>query len=418
MKKYFLYIFSAIIAFTSCDDTTDTLGMSISEATEHLTIQVSADEFNVESHSVEAPKAVSRSASGYLGKIKDPETNSIITCNYMTQQRTMGTGFQFPELDSIYVKDYDASKPRYDQILADSAELTIYFPSFFGDSLAQMTVIAHELKNAYQEKDVDKIYIDFDPDKEGKIRKDEGSIHSQVSFTYANHTKSDTELNSSAYVPYVTFSLNQPYTKDGVTYNNYGTYLMRKYFNPETSQYFNNQYDFVNKINPGFYIETLGGIGCMGKITSTRINVFFRGIDKGNPVDMYTVFAGTDEVMQKTQFTTTAEESKKTEMLTSNECTYIKTPAYIYTEITLPIEEILYCHEDDTLSTARVFVPRINDKAHSQYSLDIPKNLLLLPTDSVDNFFKSKKLADSRMYFLTTFDSKNNGYTYNNISDL
>lgn len=416
MKKYIYLLILSIITLSSCDDTTDTLGMSISQATEHLTIQVSADEFNVASYSVPAGKVVSRSAKGFLGQLKDPETNTILTCNFMTQLRSMGKGIQFPSLDSIVVKNLDPSKPKYQQVVVDSCDLSVFFPSFYGDSLARIDIIAHELNTPYEESWTDNLYTDFDPFKKNMIRTDEGSIHQQLSFSVANHSYTSTSISASNYVPNVRISLNQPYTKDGVTYNNIGTYIMRKYYDPATENLFDNQYDFIHQILPGFYLETVGGLGCVGQIDLTQINFFFKAITDGAENVCNSYMPGTDEVLQKTNFT--QDTQKLNNLINVDTCTFLKTPAAIYTELNIPVDEIMYAHADDTLSTARMFVPRINNESDSEYSFNTPSTILLIPTDSVEAFFKSRKLADSRTYFLATYDSKTNGYTFNNISDL
>ena len=75
MKHPLLFIFAlatTAMSFLSCDDTTDTIGMSLTESVNN--VNVSADTFFVESHSVAAKDIVARSSNGYLGKIKDPQT--------------------------------------------------------------------------------------------------------------------------------------------------------------------------------------------------------------------------------------------------------------------------------------------------------------------------------------------------------
>lgn len=429
MKKYLFYILLATAMLASCDDTTDTIGKSLSDISNHLSIDVAADEFNIASQSVMATRAVSRSPYGYIGRIKDPETKSIVTCNYMTQLRPMNVGSQFPPLDSLYFSDSQANNLTYDMVkdvlTADSCELVVYFPSCFGDSLALMNFVAHELETPYQEKEADNIMIDFDPHKEGKIRKSTNpddpysvGVHEQVAFTYSDHTYPDDKKASTEYCPFIRISLNKPYTdKAGKTYKNYGEYLMHSYYNPATQANFNNIYNFVNNVIPGFYVETVGGIGSMLKINGTRLLVYFKGRFSGQQTNSYTVFAGTDEVLQKTQFTQKAEGLQAL-IDKDNSVTYIKTPSSIYTELNIPIEEMLYNHGNDTLSTARIFVPRVNNTSQSPYAFPTPKKLVLLQSDKIDEFFATRKLTDAKNYYLTNYDSNNNGYTFGNIADL
>lgn len=403
----------------SCDDTTDTLGMSLTDNTNN--VSVSADSFFVESHSIKAGDIVSRSSDGYLGNIKDSETKSYVTCNFMTQLSTMGE-YQFPDLDSIVVKDYDESLPKIDQIKADSCKLAVYFSGFYGDSLALMKVMAHEMDTPYEEGVTYK--TGFNPINEGMVRSGNGSIHSELSYTISNRIYSDAQRGSTSYTPNIIFTLNDEYTdKDGVTYDNYGTYLMKKFYNSDTKGCFTNGYNFTHDICPGFYIENIGGIGALGTITSSQLVVYFTAKASGKEATGISSFGGSEEVLRKT--TISQNENAIDSLINEENCTYLKTPAGIFTELTLPVEKIMLgrdnetaTHEGDTLNTVRLYIPRVNDSSSSDYKLQIPNTLLLLPTDSVENFFANKELADSRTSYITTYSSSTNGYTFANISQL
>jgi hypothetical protein len=86
--------------------------------------------------------------------------------------------------------------------------------------------------------------------------------------------------------------------------------------------------------------------------------------------------------------------------------------------MTLPIDDIVKGHENDTINTAKVVLTRINNETQSKYALSIPKTLLLLPTDSVKSFFENDKIANYKRSFITTYSSTYNTYTFNNISSL
>lgn len=50
------------------------------------------------------------------------------------------------------------------------------------------------------------------------------------------------------------------------------------------------------------------------------------------------------------------------ELVDKDNCTYIKTPAGIYTEATLPVDEIYEAHQNDTLNAATLSFTRFNEK--------------------------------------------------------
>lgn len=92
----------------------------------------------------------------------------------------------------------------------------------------------------------------------------------------------------------------------------------------------------------------------------------------------------------------------------------------------LPIDEIVYGHENDTINSAKLVIPRIKNENTSNYTLPYPKTLLILPIDSISSFFEKETLPDNKLYFLanyTTSKSENvttaiNAYTFNNIGTL
>lgn len=414
-KIYFPISLIVLSVFTvSCDDTTDTLGMSLTDKAD--VISVTSGEFNISSRSVAASKVVSRSKIGYLGKIKDTETDSYVTCNYMTQFRVMGKN-QFPVIDTVYVdpEKYDETIDKYKQVEADSCCLVLYISKYIGDSLALMKVSANELAIPYEES---KVYTtEFDPETEGMVRNTDGSVHSQMSYSIQNHVYTESQRNASTY-KVVSISLNSPYTdKEGNSYNNYGTYLLRNFYDPAHKDSYYNSYKFAHDICPGFYIKHEGGIGNMAGIILSQMIVYFRSeVKKDSIIVLESSFAGTEEIMQKT----TIQQDKETfnALINDNGCTYIKSPASIFTELTIPVEEITKGHEQDTINTARLFIPRINDTEDNELTLSIPQTLLILPTDSVESFFDNNKVADYRTSYLATYSSSTNGYTFSNISLL
>ena len=412
MKKLLLFIPCLIMALISCDDTTDTLGSSLTDVND--TMHIETAEYAVTSQSVRATNLVSRATTGYLGKIKDPETGLYIAGNYMTQFRPLMED-QFESLEDVYVEDYDPSQPKWSQVECDSCAIMIYLPKWYGDSLTQMKFTLHELSKPYEEGVP--YTSDFDPLEEGYVRTEAGSIHKQLSYSLANLAYSLDDRLSKEYDNNVAITLNEPYTdRDGVTYNNYGTYIMRKYFNPATSKNFNQQYLFNHNICPGFYFQTSGGLGNMATVDGASLLVFY-SVKDDTLYHALANFGATEEVLQMTNIL--LESDKMDELVNDNSCTYLKTPAGIFTEMTLPVDEVITKkHANDTLSTARLFIPRINNTYQSEYSLNIPQTLLLVEKDSVESFFNKQKLADYRSSYLSTYSSTYNGYSFGNISYL
>ncbi len=397
-----------ITILTACDDTTESIGASLTDNMDHL--QITTDTFSITTRSIIADSVLSRNTTGYLGKIKDPETGAYITGDFMMQFNTLEDYF-FPTKDSIESKD------ELGNVYVDSCEIRLYYDDFYGDSLAAMKLSVYELAKPYEEGQ--NYYSNYDPFEQGYIRED-GIVKSKM-YALTNMGLSDSLRKSSSYSPNIRIPLNDPYTdKDGKTYKNYGTYILQKYYeNPEITK---NSYNFIHQICPGFYVKILEGLGSMATIYNSQLNLYFRyrskyTRDNTTKDTIYvgtTTFAGTEEVLQHTHITN--DKQTISTLAADNSCTYLKTPAGIFTEMTLPVDEIVYNHENDTLNTAKITLSRINNNTHGDYTLSTPSTLLIVEKDSMYTFFESNKIADNKLTYLSTF--ANNGYTFNNISGL
>ena len=145
MKLKFFSVVTIVSAmmFTACDETTDTIGTSLTDNMDML--EVSTDTFELTSKSVVVDSVLSRNTTGYLGKIKDPETGNYITCDFMAQFGTL-EDYELPEIDSI------------------ACHIRLVYTSYYGDSLATMNMTAYEMSKPMEENK--KYYSNFDPKEE------------------------------------------------------------------------------------------------------------------------------------------------------------------------------------------------------------------------------------------------------------
>jgi len=409
-----LYLFIYILLLGSCTENTDTIGTTLTDT--ERTYSETAVTYPVTSKSVKSVNVFSRGRNGYLGQAKDLETDCYLTCNYMTQMRTIGK-HQFPDVMSVNINPakYDPSIERWKQVEADSCWLELYILSSVGDSLTPMKVSVREMSEPYEEGVT--YYVDFDPEALNMIRTGKGAVNSYMTYTTSNHVFSDAERAKTNFANYISIGLNDSiYDKNDPTvkYNNYGTYLMRKFYDPATYDNFLNQYKFTHNICPGFYIKHAGGIGNIATIYAARLVVAYVGVVHEQP--LYSAFGGTEEVIQKSSLSQSDTELQ--DLIDNNTCTYIKSPAGIWTELELPVEEIMNGHENDTLNTARIFIPRLNNEHMNDYAFKVPQTLLMIPTDSISDFFDNQRVANFRNTYLASYASKTNGYTFNNISIL
>lgn len=402
--KTIIYTVIAImscITIASCDDTTDSIGNSLTDNMDML--KVTTDTFNVATRSIVADSVLSRSTTGYLGKIRDIETGNYITGDFMAQFSTL-ENYKLPEKDSI-VSLQDG------EVIADSCSIRLFYTDYYGDSLATMNITAYEMNEPMKEGV--KYYSNFDPIAEGLIRNDGMKVNKTYTLTDLSISDED-RADESSYTPNIKINLNKPYTdKNGVTYNNYGTYIMRMYY--EDPDRFKNSYNFIHEVCPGFYFKTNDGIGSMAYITVSQLNIYFRYLNDSTYVGT-TSFSATEEVLQTTNISN--DKHNIADLANDNTCTYLKTPAGIFTEITLPVDEITENHSNDTINTAKISLTRINNNTHDEYSLSAPSTLLMIPKDSLYTFFENGDNVDYKKSFIATYSSSTNQYTFNNISGM
>ena len=403
MKQLLAFFAGSLLLLSSCDDTTNTIGASLTDGADQLS--VTTRDFEVHSRSVSVGSVVSKSYMGYLGRIKDPETGAYITGDFMTQFNCI-EGYTLTPQDSVYSRD------EAGEVVADSCNLRLYYLNYYGDSLATMKLTMYELDHPMLENR--SYYSDFSPLEEGYVR--EGGLVKSKAYSLINTSELSDKKSDDDYTDNICIRLNDEYTdKNGVTYNNYGTYIMRQFYShPE---YFKNSFEFINHVVPGFFFKSTGGIGSMAYVKIPQLNIFYRAKVKGDSiVKRVTLFAGTEEILQST--TVTNDEDAINELVNDPSCTYIKSPSGIFTEMTLPVDEIMYGHENDTINSARITLNRINNFQWSDYTLPSPSTLLMLEADSVQNFFENSKIANYKQSFLAAYSSTANSYTFNNISGI
>lgn len=391
----------AALTFAACDDTTEGIGGSITNKIDNINISNSA--FNVTTKSIVADSVLSRNNTGLIGKMKDPETGNYVKGDYMTQLSVLPT-FSVDTLD--YIKQANGGS-----IEADSCYLLVSYNASYGDTIAPMKVTAYEMTKPMEENK--EYYSNYDAFKEGWVSENN------------QHWSSNYNLSNTSDVKNFKIYLNKEYKKGGKTYKNYGSYIMQTY--AEHPEYFKTNYKFLNNVCPGFYIKNVGGTGNMAKIWNTELIFYWtrkKTINKDSTAVSigYNRFDGTEEVLQLNKIENDTENLKKLASKDQEKCTYLKSPAGIFTEVTLPIEDIMKGHEKDTLNTATISFPRLNNENEDNpYNFATPSTILMVQKDSLQSFFEKSKLADSRTSYTASYSSTGtykNAYTFQNIANL
>ncbi len=374
----------SVLMFSACDDNTSTLGVDMMPSIdqmvqEHKTYDVATSSYAVGDH------VLARSSVSYLGRFTDPETGTVVKSDFLAQFNCTES-FAFPDS----VKDDKITK----------AEIKLYVDKFVGDSLTSFKLSVYPLNKVMNPDD--EYYTDIDPTL--YYDANEKPI-AEKWYTLADNTISDEDRWNMSYYNHITITLPTSLGQ-GI----YDGYLA----NPEA---FVNTATWAESGIPGskgFYFKLENGDGAMAYIDIAQFNLYFTYYDEGYKKDTTGVvqFAATEEVVQATRF----ENTGLSLLLENDSVTYLKTPAGIFTEVTLPVEEI---NSKDTINSATLTFVRYNDKVESAFKLDIPKTLLLVRKDDyLNGYFQNYTLIDNKTSYLATFNSSKNTYVYGNISRL
>lgn len=395
MRNLFLSALTlcSVSLWSSCDDNTSSMGLyPTSEG-----ISNSTGIFQLSTRSVKMDSVIANSTISYLGKVTDPETGTDITAEFAAQFQTF-ENYAFPRKE-LMIGTVNGKEQR-GVVQCDSIEVRLYFKNYYGDkdNPIKLEVYALDDKKILSEDSTYYADVDLSQYIAGKQ-----PIATRM-FTPRDFSLNSSTLNSSTYTHNVRIILDKEI----------GQHIMEKYY--EDPKNFQDSYNFIHKVFPGLYFKTSGGKGSMLSVYVGTCNLFFRyGDEEGKETySGMARFSATPEVIQATQFS----NGDLTELLVDNSCTYLKTPAGICTEMTLPIDEIFSgTHAGDSLSLASVTLTRYN-KDQDDYQLSTPSELLMVRKQDYKTFFANNQVTDNRTSYSTEFSSVYNTYTFTNISRL
>lgn len=388
MKKYISYFLFATIAiptFTRCDDNTATIGSSIVPDSDIVTI--SKKTFYAKSKSLDANNSIiNKSDYMYLGRYTEPKHNTTFEASFLTQFAA-GDGTAFPE----------------DGVIDNSAiytKLRIYYDSITGDKNNAMKCDVYELDRVVAEG----VNYYTDMDFEEFYDKSKAPIATKVysAKDYALHDS----LTSSNYDANIEIPLP----------NEIGTRIVQHYYN--TPADFANSEAFINNVFKGISVKCTQGDGTLLNIYRVRLEVAFSHYIKSSSGEkdsietLFTPFYSNKEVLQLNKF----DNGDISTLLSSKDATYLKTPAGIFTEVELPIDEIMEECGRDTLNSVKIEFAGF--RADDSSDFNPPTTLLMVRKKDMTEFFEKNKVCDNETSFYTTITSNSSRYTFGNIAKL
>lgn len=386
--KTLFALFSAllVVSFISCNDDLNSIGGSIQPPSD--TIAVRVDTIPLKARTISMRDSIyARTIYGVLGQYED-DLFGTIKSDYLCQ-------FMFPKeakFSDTFVK-------------IDSVDFAIDFIKYYGDSLSPMGLTVYEVKKDL----IPNFYTNVDPSDYA----DMNSILASRAYTI----KGSDIMNSSTYQREIRANLGVPF----------GQAIYDAWKSGEI-------YDKAsfNKFFPGMYVTTTSGTGSLINVRYSSIDIHYTHTYKdtanNNMIrDTTTLFSlsVTPEVYQLNQV---KNKNPQELFVEGTDATYLKTPAGVYTEVTMPIKQIEQNMQNKNMSTinsVQFSVKGYTEKEsdNSNFTLGRPNYLLLIPKDSVDTFFKGRKLPYSSNIknsyaFVASRTPGSNTYSFGNISPL
>lgn len=391
------YLLTALVAlsFYGCDDNTKGLGLDMLPDSDGITVL--SKTFDVTTQSILSGPIYAKTTTGYVGKFTDSEFGSY-EAGFLTQLNctdNLKFPFQVMAGDTAYL-----------------AELVLFYPKkngYFGDSLSTCRMNVYELNKVLDKNR----YTDINP--EGYYSKTD--LLGQKAYTAVDLSLSDSLRSSSDFTPFVRFTLPK----------SFGNNIIKQ--NKEHPEYFKNADEFIKNIFKGIYVKTEYGDGTILYIQEVNLNIVYNAhytdslghfLKKKDGTDsLYfgkRTFAATKEVIQANRFTASNELQKKAE---ETNCTYIKSPAGIFTEATLPLQQIATELSKDTLNAVKLSFIHYAQEKKNQFSMMTPQYVLLIREKEKNTFFEENKLPDNITSYLAMHNASGaNQYVFNNLSRL
>lgn len=391
----------ALGLLASCGDDTAFIGSSIMPVQDSLS--TFTEKFPITTRSILTGPVVANTSSCYIGSFIDPETGAQTTSSFLAQFH-LQEDYTLPS-ENLIIKGDDG------KVVADSCVIRIFHDKHYGDSLTTMKLTATDLRLDKVMEEGKTYYTDINP-----LDYVNPTPRVKASATY---TIVDQNLSS-----FATSLASGNYRSIPIHLGaDYGTYILQNFY--EHPEFFKNSYTFSHNVCPGFYIEHTGGVGALVNSDVTALDVYFRYQENDTTVTKaWMRLAATQEVIQNTNIahdnlTSLFDTDGYAYDKQGHPYTYIKSPAGIHTELTLPITQMTAGkHQNDTLNSARFTLRRYVAEEQNSNLLDPPPYLLLIRKGQVNEFFSKNSLPDSETSFLCEYNKNTNAYTFNNIAPL
>ena len=436
MKAKYALIALLAITFFGCDDNTAGLGLGMFPGSDQ-NINGKLTTFDVTTKSVHAGEVYAKTSTGYVGKFTDdtfgtyeagflselncPEGLSFSEMYKENEAGTKATGslvtsFDNIEIDSKIKDRFTLIKDENNHVIGNcQINIYLWYSSYFGDSLTACRLSIYELDKRLNEEKA--YYTNINPEDYYK----QSDLLGTKAYTAVDLSVSDSIRKLDTYVPSVSIRLDQAKAKK----------LGQKLFKADRKDFYKAFPDLFS----GIYVKSDYGDGTVLYISQVQMDVVsieyvtdsITGIKLKSKVNaekdsiQYTgrTFNSTREIIQANRLANDTEAIQK--CIDNSDWTYLKSPAGIFTQVTLPVSQIAEKLEGDTLNAVKLGIPIYNETSDKKFGMSMPRNVLLIRKKYKESFFENNQLSDgvtSSIFTQTSSTTNLTEYTYNNITKL
>lgn len=369
------------VVFVACDDDLGQLGESIQPKDDD--INAKGDTINLKAATYSFEDSVyARTQYGLLGEYIDPIFGKVKS-DYMTE---------------LFCPDnVEFKNPNNKKITIDSVLLKTEFVNFTGDTVAPMGLSVYEVTEPLKAF----FFTNVDP---AKYTSNMSKLLGQNIFSIQDLP--DTVISSSRIRTIYTqlnLSLGERFYKEWV----------------DSKDTFKDS-DTMSKFFKGIYVTTTFGSGTIINTDQTTFDIYYtyqiRNV--ANTADSAAVgvfrLPVTPEVIQMNR----VKNSLPSGMLGQSDVqTYLKTPAGVYTELTIPLKDIMNSVGKDRVLNAANFKIKGFTEQEEKSGLIRPSYVLVINKDSLKNYFYDQRYsASSKTAFVVSRNTTSNTYDLGNLA--
>lgn len=376
MKRYHLFVLFFIVGLLfSCKENNTNLGNSVKPESD--SVFVCTDTFHLQTANYFVDSIYLQNDTFLLGEIYNRLYGT--TKADLLFQVAPPINYRFPTQNSDSIQDAEP----------DSVVLYMYYTSWAGSENSPLEFCLYEI----DKKDMDYTtlyYSNLNIDEYVSVS-DANLIGKKV-MTSIDYTLPDSVLSDSTYIPYIRYKLDKTYAD--------------RLFNLDAKAY--ESIDAFQKYFKGFYITTDYGSSTMLHLIQIDLRLYYHytriynidGEEKSDRVSTWVNYSVNKEVRQINRIAHPDKSVVKTTLNAIDSLNFLKSPAGIYTDITIPIGKISTRIKEKITNkylsiNEASLVFELVEETDVESKLSRPEFLLLLKKDLLESYFIDKGLPTS-----------------------